>query len=68
MMSLNCSGLVSRPSVCTATWKPPGDFAGGWLIAPPATCTLAARSAVTTSLAVRPRDCTLAGSSQTRME
>ena len=68
MMSLNCSGLVSRPSVCTATWNPPGDFAGGWLIAPAATWTLAARKAATTSSEVRPRDCTLAGSSQTRIE
>ena len=67
-MSPNCSGLVSRPSVCTATWKAPGDVAGGWLMAPAATCTLAARSAATTSPAVRPRAATRAGSSQTRIE
>ena len=34
---------VSRPSVCTDSWKAPGDVAGGWLIAPAATCRLAAR-------------------------
>jgi hypothetical protein len=28
-MSWNCSGLDSRPSVCTASSKPPGDVAGG---------------------------------------
>ena len=67
-MSLNCSVLVRRPSVCTAISKAPGDVAGGWLIDPAATCTLAARNAATTSEAVRLRDCVLAGSSQTRIE
>ena len=66
-MSSNCSVVVSRPSVLTDNWNAPADVAGGWLIAPAATCRLAARSAATTSLAVRLRDATLAGSSQTRM-
>ena len=43
-------------------------LAGGWLIAPAATWTLAARSASTTSPAVRLREATLAGSSQMRIE
>jgi len=67
-MSPNCSTSDSRPSVCTASWNAPGDTAGGWLIAPAATCRLAARNAATTSSAVRPRAATLPGSSQIRIE
>src|SRR5271169_1155118 len=40
----NCSTSASRPSVCTDNWNAPGDFAGGWLIAPAATWRLAACS------------------------
>ena len=61
----------SLPEVPTmAEAGQPRYKAVGWfgLMAPAATCTLAARKAVTTSLAVRPRACILAGSSQMRME
>ena len=64
----NSSGVVRRPSVCTDSVKAPGDTAGAWLMAPAATCRLAARIASMTSPAVRLWAATRAGSSHTRIE
>ncbi len=64
----NSSGALRRPSVCTVSVNAPGDVAGAWLIEPAATCRLAARMAMMTSEAVRPRAATFAGSSHTRIE
>jgi hypothetical protein len=64
----NSSGEVRRPSVLTVSVKPPGETAGAWLIAPAATCRLAARMAIISSVAVRLWPATRAGSSQTRIE
>jgi hypothetical protein len=67
-MFSNWSGELSRPSVRTDRVNPPGDTAGAWLTAPAATWRFAARSASTTSPAVRLRAATRAGSSQMRIE
>jgi hypothetical protein len=66
-MPANSSGFASRPSVCTETWNARWFGTGGWLSTPEATCTFWPCSAVTTSIAVRPSDCSRSGSSQIRI-
>ena len=67
MMSANCSSLVRRPCVLTASWNsvPRGD--GGAPTVPAATCAFCSRTAATTSPVVMLRAASLAGSSQMRM-
>ncbi len=63
----NSSGVDSRPSVRTATWKASCSGTGGAFSTPEATCRFCALSAAVTSLAVRFSACILVGSSQTCM-
>ena len=68
MMLANSSSSTRRPWVLMASWKLVLPGAGGAPRAPAATWRFCSRMAVTTSLAVRPREATLSGSSQTRRE
>ena len=63
----NCSGVSSRPSVCTLSWNASCDGIGGWFRMPADTCTFCARNAFTTSSPVMPYAAILSGSSQIRI-
>ena len=67
-MSPNSCGVVSRPSVCTSSWRaaPPAPN-GGSPTEPAATWTLWERSAPTTSSTVMLRAAALSGSIQIRI-
>ena len=67
MMSANWSASTSRPRVLRVYWKSWPLGTGGWPIWPAATCTFCSRKTRITSPTVRFRDCSLSGSSQTRM-
>ena len=67
MMSANCSSVVSRPCVFTASWNSVPVGAGGAPTVPAATCAFCSRMAAITSAVVSPRAASLVGSSQTRM-
>ena len=68
MMFSNCSMSASRPRVVTVYWKATSSGAGGSPMAPAATWTFCSWMAATTSVVVRLRACSLAGSSHTRIE
>ncbi|MCY1422235.1 hypothetical protein D3C76_1008990 [compost metagenome] len=68
MMFSNSSSLTRRPWVLTDSWKLVAPGAGGAPSWPAATWRFCSRMAVTTSVAVRLREATLFGSSQTRNE
>ena len=68
MMSPNCSGVLSRPSVCSGSWKALPCPTGGCPTAPGAASTFWARTALATSLAVMFRAASSCGSSQMRIE
>ncbi len=67
-MFSNSSSSTSRPWVLIDNWKSVAPGAGGAPRAPAATWRFCSRMALTTSLAVRLREATLFGSSQTRSE
>ena len=67
MISPNCSGSVSRPSVSMGSWKGWPRDAGGLPICPAGASRFWLRMALATSLAVMPSDANFCGSSQARM-
>ena len=67
MMSRNCSGSFSRPSVVTVNWKSCDVGVGGWPMRPAATWTFCSRIAARTSSVVRFRALSFSGSSQIRI-
>src|SRR5262249_20670495 len=66
-MSPNCSGVGSRPSVSIGSCRDCPLPMGGWPIRPAGASTFWVRMALATSTAVRFRDASFCGSSQTRM-
>jgi hypothetical protein len=66
MMSLNCSVVVSRPSVSMGSWKACVRDAGCCPSAPGAASTFWLWRALATSVAVMPSDASFCGSSQAR--
>ncbi len=67
MTSSNCSGVVSRPSVSSGSWKRCRDGAGGWPTWPAGASRFWPRRALATSMAFIRHDANFCGSSQTRM-
>ncbi|CRQ74595.1 hypothetical protein PAERUG_P45_London_17_VIM_2_12_12_04137 [Pseudomonas aeruginosa] len=68
MMFSNSSSVTRRPWVLIDNWKLVSLGAGGAPRVPAATWRFCSRMALTTSVAVRLREATLFGSSQTRSE
>ncbi len=66
MMSPNCSGSLSRPSVSIGIWVSCPSRAGGSPIWPAGASRFWLRMALATSMAVMPREASFCGSSQAR--
>src|SRR5262249_46293797 len=67
MMSPNCSGRLSRPSVWIGSWNDCPFGAGGWPTWPAGASRFWLRMALATSMVVMPREASCCGSSQARM-